>query len=758
MAPCGALRDAALEAMVGFLRSDGLALAAEALETARQQKEAVAVEDSLVFEVRLRELAAVLERLVGGKQECPDSMLGRLHSPGMQGQCPALEGGILQEGASTGISGHPGQLQAAGFGADLVERASGWPKSSSHYVPLGCGGNADAQSSFDRSILEEYRDDNDPGYRVQDISGTELAMQLQRREPAGLASRVASPTTAEPGLPIAPRPSRDVLQPPAEPFGACFCSGEVAGGGTAAADDDELLQAGEEWPGQPMTPRSISGLVKNAGTAMLAALGVGATAASVEDRTTEASLSTPHEPTLSLADVVSGGSPAPSVATTGERSRSTPPVAVPAFGGNLDSVPSFGAPDLRREAEDAAIACAKEDSIAWPQHAPAKSRKASKCRHPASADPFYPVELDGAVYDSFALRIVYERGRTGFEEAKELPIPLDSVIAARYRVLGHLGAATFSRTVKCVDMQTGRMVCMKIIKNKKDFLDQSLDEIKILRIIGANTDNLDEKCCLNLIDYFYHKEHLIIVTELLHENLYEFSRLNREGREKPYFTLGRVQRVARQLLVAVEYLHSLALVHADLKPENVLVKSHARCEVKVIDFGSSCFVDDHPTSYLQSRSYRAPEVVLGLPYDQRIDIWSVGCIVAELWTGSMLFQNDSVQSLLARIISILGPLPAHMLATGRLASRYFMPDGRLYHEVDAAGEARIDAIGGPPRRRVLLYLPKRSSLRQRMRVDDEEFLDFLSCLLRLDPAERPLASQVLRHSWLSPGRYPDGLR
>ena len=73
----------------------------------------------------------------------------------------------------------------------------------------------------------------------------------------------------------------------------------------------------------------------------------------------------------------------------------------------------------------------------------------------------------------------------------------------------------------------------------------------------------------------------------------------------------------------------------DLKPENILVKSYNRWEVKVIDLGSSCFETDHLCSYVQSRSYRAPEVILGLPYDKKIDIWSLGCILAELCTGNV---------------------------------------------------------------------------------------------------------------------------
>ena len=90
--------------------------------------------------------------------------------------------------------------------------------------------------------------------------------------------------------------------------------------------------------------------------------------------------------------------------------------------------------------------------------------------------------------------------------------------------------------------------------------------------------------------------------------------------------------------------HRLGLIHCDLKPENILVKSYSRCEVKVIDLGSSCFPPDNLCSYVQSRSYRAPEVILGLPYDKKIDVWSLGCILAELCTGNVspdLFDDES---------------------------------------------------------------------------------------------------------------------
>lgn len=101
------------------------------------------------------------------------------------------------------------------------------------------------------------------------------------------------------------------------------------------------------------------------------------------------------------------------------------------------------------------------------------------------------------------------------------------------------------------------------------------------------------------------------------------------------FCVPFLQSIAIQCLEALQFLHGLGLIHCDLKPENILVKSYSRCEVKVIDLGSSCFETDHLCAYVQSRSYRAPEVILGLPYDKKIDMWSLGCILAELCTGNV---------------------------------------------------------------------------------------------------------------------------
>ena len=352
-------------------------------------------------------------------------------------------------------------------------------------------------------------------------------------------------------------------------------------------------------------------------------------------------------------------------------------------------------------------------------------------------DPYVRASNEAGKYASMNLKVIHERGRTGFEEHKDFPIRLHSLIAARYQVKEFLGSAAFSKAVQCLDLHTGEMVCVKIIKNNKDFFDQSLDEVMLLDYLKQN-DPDDSHHVVHIVDYFYHKEHLFIVCELLRDNLYEFSRYNRESGGEPYFTLPRLRRIARQCCEALAFVHNLNLIHCDLKPENILIRSYSRCEVKVIDFGSSCYTTDHLSSYVQSRSYRAPEVILGLPYDGKIDMWSLGAILAELLTGYVLFQNDSVAAMLARISSVVGPYPEGMLRKGRHAHKYFV-DGVVYER---------DRDGLP-----FLLRPKRTSLRARCHTDDALFLSFVGSLLSIDPDERPTAEQALNHPWLATDPY-----
>jgi serine/threonine protein kinase len=154
-------------------------------------------------------------------------------------------------------------------------------------------------------------------------------------------------------------------------------------------------------------------------------------------------------------------------------------------------------------------------------------------------------------------------------------------------------------------------------------------------------------------------------------------------------------------------------------------------------------LSDHLGSYIQSRSYRAPEVILGCPYDQRIDLWSLGCILAELYTGQVLFENQSVPSLLSRMISILGPFDVPLLRQGRLSRHYFTRNNQLYerHESQLSdGTVRVTAQ--------VLRPPVSSLDAQLVGCESTSFLSLLSALLSQDPERRPTAAQALHHPFL----------
>lgn len=342
---------------------------------------------------------------------------------------------------------------------------------------------------------------------------------------------------------------------------------------------------------------------------------------------------------------------------------------------------------------------------------------------PASDLPVYTVPL----------QVVFQKGKTGLEAHDEFPIIEGDLIAGRYRVVQFLDSAAFSRTVSCVDERTKRTVCLKIVRNSKENFDQSLDEIKLLLLLNEKGDP-NENCILRLHDFFYFKEHLFLVTELLLDNLYLYGKHNREKETKPYFTLPRIQSIVKQVLTALRFLHSHRILHCDLKPENILFKSYKNCQVKVIDFGSSCYTTDSLGSYVQSRNYRSPEVILGCKYDTGIDIWSLGVIIPELATGKLLLNNESVPALLASITALCGPLPVSMLHEGRNTPFFVTKHGVFYERING---------------QVILHFPVDKLDRSKIfGFDDPEYIQFVEQCLVVDPKQRPSAEELLQHPFL----------
>lgn len=384
-----------------------------------------------------------------------------------------------------------------------------------------------------------------------------------------------------------------------------------------------------------------------------------------------------------------------------------------------------------------------------------KSNLPKDAKFMKSNDPYYPIVNNNVCLDCFDMKMIINREKIGFEAEKEISMKPNMLIAGRYKFIKELGDAAFSTAVQCYDILEKRMICIKIIKNNKDYFDQSIDEIKLLRYINANGDP-DDMNFLRIYDYFYYKEHLMIVSELLKDNLYDFYKYINDNNVE-YFTIPRIQKITKQLLICLEFIHKLRIIHCDLKPENILMKSIKDATCKIIDFGSSCFIHDHLSTYIQSRSYRAPEVIIGCKYDYKIDMWSLGCILAEIYTGNVLFQNDSIQSMLARIIGICGPFPDWMFEKGKLANDFFTKEKLLYMEPNENNSSLNQSIhiNTGKSKKIHILVPKRSSLRKRLRTSDDNFYSFVKKCLEIDPNQRMSATEALNHPWIKDVKYPE---
>jgi dual specificity tyrosine-phosphorylation-regulated kinase 2/3/4 len=159
----------------------------------------------------------------------------------------------------------------------------------------------------------------------------------------------------------------------------------------------------------------------------------------------------------------------------------------------------------------------------------------------------------------------------------------------------------------------------------------------------------------------------------------------------------------------------------------------------VIDLGSSCFVDERVYTYIQSRFYRAPEIILGLPYGTPIDMWSFACILAELYTGYPLFPGENEQQQLICIMEIMGEPSSNMIEKASRRKLFFDSRNKPRLIADSRGRKRI---------------PGAKNLAHVLKCKDKSFIDFLQKCLTWDPKSRYTADQAMSHPWVLDGPAP----
>nr|XP_028602712.1 homeodomain-interacting protein kinase 2 isoform X3 [Podarcis muralis] len=330
-----------------------------------------------------------------------------------------------------------------------------------------------------------------------------------------------------------------------------------------------------------------------------------------------------------------------------------------------------------------------------------------------------------------------------------------------YEVLEFLGRGTFGQVVKCWKRGTNEIVAIKILKNHPSYARQGQIEVSILARLS--TESADDYNFVRAYECFQHKNHTCLVFEMLEQNLYDFLKQNKFSP----LPLKYIRPILQQVATALMKLKSLGLIHADLKPENIMLVDPSRqpYRVKVIDFGSASHVSKAVCStYLQSRYYRAPEIILGLPFCEAIDMWSLGCVIAELFLGWPLYPGASEYDQI-RYISQTQGLPAeYLLSAGTKTTRFFNRDTdspyplwRLKTPDDHEAETGIKSKEA--RKYIFNCLDDMAQVNMTTdlegsdmlveKADRREFIDLLKKMLTIDADKRITPIETLNHPFVT---------
>ncbi|KAH8595843.1 kinase-like domain-containing protein [Bisporella sp. PMI_857] len=363
------------------------------------------------------------------------------------------------------------------------------------------------------------------------------------------------------------------------------------------------------------------------------------------------------------------------------------------------------------------------------------------------------------------------------EDGHYMVIP-EADLTERYSIMKLLGQGTFGKVVQARDKKRGKLVAIKIIRSVQKYRDASRIELRVLSTLKAN-DAENRNRCIHLRDCFDYRGHICIVMDLLGQSVFDFLK----GNAFVPFPNSQIQSFARQLFTSVAFLHDLNLIHTDLKPENILLCENAYqaftynrripsssstvnrqavqrkvlldTEIRLIDFGSATFQDEYHSSVVSTRHYRAPEIILGLGWSYPCDIWSIGCILVEFFTGDALFQTHDNLEHLAMMEAVCGSrIDNHLISkvnqlsksrSGNPAAKFFKRSKLDYPQPETTRASR----------RFVKAMKKLEEIIPDNTKFSRHFLDLLRKIFIYDPEDRITAKQALQHPWFKEVATPD---
>ncbi|CAH2307231.1 Homeodomain-interacting kinase 2 [Pelobates cultripes] len=299
------------------------------------------------------------------------------------------------------------------------------------------------------------------------------------------------------------------------------------------------------------------------------------------------------------------------------------------------------------------------------------------------------------------------------------------------------------------------------MKDQPRVVKDAEDEVEILSQL--NNENPDEFNVVKYYEYFQHNDNICLVFEMLEISLYDFMK-KRNNRPLP---VKHIRPIVQQVGNALAKLKSIQIIHTDLKPENIMLVNTSKYpfKIKVIDFGCAIHTSKvRVSSYVQTRYYRSPEILLALPFWEAIDMWSVGCIMAELFTGYPLYPGASAYDQIRYITETQGLPPDKMLDWGANTEHYFRINGECedllwslkskIHYEDETGirpmERRRYVFGSlDDMRKIILPSKLEGSDTLVEMADVWQFLDLLKEMLTMDPDKRITPIGLLSHPFIT---------
>ncbi|KAI3364081.1 hypothetical protein L3Q82_010909, partial [Scortum barcoo] len=329
-----------------------------------------------------------------------------------------------------------------------------------------------------------------------------------------------------------------------------------------------------------------------------------------------------------------------------------------------------------------------------------------------------------------------------------------------YEVQKLLGQGTFGAVAQCHKFSTNETVALKILKSREDIEEAKQEEVILrkLRESGGEKFNI-----VSWTDSFNYKGYYILEFEKLDISLWEFLQDSYCQR----LQLAEIRPILKQLATALEFLKTTGIVHADLKPENIMMVDHLRqpLKVKIIDFGLAM---QNPMAWrgvtVQTLWYRSPEVLLGHPFSEAIDVWSLGCIGAEMLLGTPLFPANNEYDMMRHIIHTIGKPPDHMIYSGLNWKQFFrkerrgldLPTWRFMSQLEVQNySCNMRTIGSLSDLKTRPHDFSGHNTSKADELDQDSFVKLVKKMLTLNPPERITPRQILQHPFLTMSHLAD---